>query len=430
MEGETIKETDPPQNQVYSILADQNTDHPLLLLTNKPQGLHPHLPKHVLTGEKAPPTRIEVLVDGTIPPESSLSSSAAMTVCSSIVILESLGARQHISRREMAEVAIESERYVGVASGGMDQSASIFGHPNSVLHITFHPGLAISRVQMPSCTSPEFTFLVANSLVVSDKKVNGPVQYNLRVVELLIAARVFAAKNGLPLDDSTKTWRKLMAVYFEHSPLASKGQDAELDSVRDQLGDEAAQIWLMSKLVSTQLPEGLITREKAEELTGYRGAAFDQEFLSQFEIRAPNGFNLFNRTRHVFAESLRVHQFRALCLSTQGGSASPDLYGKLGELMNDSHASLARDYENTCPELEKIVSLCRQHGSIGSRLTGAGWGGSTVHLVPKDKVLEITEALRRDFYAERWPDVKGDKLQGATLESQPAGGACVLHLES
>ena len=49
-----------------------------------------------------------MLVDGTIPPESSLSSSAAMTTCSSIVILQAFGAREVISRREMAEVAIES----------------------------------------------------------------------------------------------------------------------------------------------------------------------------------------------------------------------------------------------------------------------------------------------------------------------------------
>lgn len=111
------------------------------------QGLHPHLPPAVLSGSTTP-TKIEVLIDGTIPPESSLSSSAAMTSCSSIVILEAFKARELISRREMAEVAIESgelsahlfhlearsapavltslfddpiplaERLVGVASGG------------------------------------------------------------------------------------------------------------------------------------------------------------------------------------------------------------------------------------------------------------------------------------------------------------------------
>lgn len=78
------------------------------------------------------------MVTGTIPPESSLSSSAAMTSCSSILILEAFRAREYISRKEMAEVAIESgectrfvngssaweltgilsERLVGVNSGG------------------------------------------------------------------------------------------------------------------------------------------------------------------------------------------------------------------------------------------------------------------------------------------------------------------------
>ena len=100
------------------------------------KGLHSHLPKSVLSS-RTRPVRISVLIDGTIPPESSLSSSAAMTCCSSIVILQAFGARELISRREMAEVAIESgafpfrisrrcsnmismqlERLVGVASGG------------------------------------------------------------------------------------------------------------------------------------------------------------------------------------------------------------------------------------------------------------------------------------------------------------------------
>lgn len=52
------------------------------------QGLLPHLPSNLLSGNL--PTSISILVDGSIPPESSLSSSAAMTVCSSLVILQSL----------------------------------------------------------------------------------------------------------------------------------------------------------------------------------------------------------------------------------------------------------------------------------------------------------------------------------------------------
>lgn len=388
------------------------------------KGLHPHLPPAVLSASSVPAT-IQVLVDGTIPPESSLSSSAAMTVCSSITILQALGARELVSRSEMTEVAIESERLVGVASGGMDQSASVFGSPNCALHITFHPKLSVSKVRLPP-SKPECTFVIANTLVVSDKKVNGPVQYNLRVVELLLAARAFARKNNLPLDDTTKTWRKLMDVYYKQHPISEKdlSADSKLAQIKSTLGEEAAQVYHMSRLVDEQVPRGLLSRQEVEAVTGYTDEAFVKEFLSQFEIRAEK-FNLHSRVRHVFAESLRVYEFRGLCLDPKASHDDLSLYTSLGQLMNASHDSLSRDYENTCDELESIISIARENGSLGSRLTGAGWGGSTVHLVPKEKVQSVMAALKKGYFAKRWPDLKDDEVEKALLESQPAGGACV-----
>lgn len=220
-------------------------------------------------------------MDGTIPPESSLSSSAAMTVCSSIVVLEALGARSSISRREMAEVAIESERLVGVASGGMDQAASIFGVPGHALHISFVPSLTAVPTLMPA-SKPEHTFLVANTLVVSDKKVMGPVQYNLRVAELKMAARALCAAFGLPKDASTATLRTLLDVYFAKYPLPDKGEDASIDEVRAKLGDEAAMIKLLGQRADEVLPKGELTRAQVEQATGYAAGDFDKEFLSQF----------------------------------------------------------------------------------------------------------------------------------------------------
>ncbi|CAO1639376.1 unnamed protein product [Sympodiomycopsis kandeliae] len=388
------------------------------------KGLHPHLPEQVLTDKNL---TIQVVVDGTIPPESSLSSSAAMTVCSSITILQSLGARELVSRSEMTEVAIESERLVGVASGGMDQSASVFGSPNCALHITFFPRLKVEKVQLPPST-PECTFVIANTLVVSDKKVNGPVQYNLRVVELLLAARVFARKHGLPLDDSTKTWRPLMEVYYAKYPLRQEDftKDTQLASVHETLGLEAAQIYHMSRIIPSSIPSGNLSRSEVESLTGYSGTSFAAEFLSQFEIRADN-FNLLSRVEHVFAESLRVHEFRGLC--TRSAASDPDLYTQLGALMNASHDSLASKYENSCPELDSIISIARKNGSLGSRLTGAGWGGSTVHLVRKDDVPKVLEALEQEYYQKRWEGITEEEVQKALLVSQPAGGACVYSVQ-
>ncbi|AYE33341.1 galactokinase [Clostridium septicum] len=58
-----------------------------------------------------------------------------------------------------------------------------------------------------------------------------------------------------------------------------------------------------------------------------------------------------------------------------------------GELMNESHISLRDDYEVTGIELDTLVELAwKQEGVIGSRMTGAGFGGCTVSLVKNDDI--------------------------------------------
>ena len=72
----------------------------------------------------------------------------------------------------------------------------------------------------------------------------------------------------------------------------------------------------------------------------------------------------------MYREASRVEDFRRVCSEN-----SADVAEKLGALMNASHESCARLYECSCPELDELVNVCRAAGAIGSRLTGAGWGG-------------------------------------------------------
>lgn len=249
-----------------------------LLCRASTQGLHPHLPRSVLSAPTRP-ALIEVLVDGTIPPESSLSSSAAMTTCSSIVVLEAFGARELIPRTEMAEVAIESERLVGVNSGGMDQSASIFSIPHHALYISFHPKLTIQPIRLPP-SSPEHTFVIANTLIVSDKKVTGPVNYNLRVVETRMAARALAKRLGLPLDASTVTLKGVLETYFQQNALDESEQ--RVKDAKSKFGEEAARLEFMAAQVDAVFKKEPLDRNEVEQLTGYNGKAFEEEFLSAF----------------------------------------------------------------------------------------------------------------------------------------------------
>ncbi|WP_026563037.1 galactokinase [Bacillus sp. J37] len=80
-----------------------------------------------------------------------------------------------------------------------------------------------------------------------------------------------------------------------------------------------------------------------------------------------------------------------------------------GQLMCDSHTSLRDDYEVTGFELDTLVEAAlSQEGVIGSRMTGAGFGGCTVSIVKNDKIEEFIQdvgkrynektGLKADFY--------------------------------
>jgi len=99
------------------------------------------------------------------------------------------------------------------------------------------------------------------------------------------------------------------------------------------------------------------------------------------------------RARHVITENDRT--LRAIDALNRGDVVS------FGQLMNRSHDSLRDDYEVTGRELDTLVEEARKvDGTIGSRMTGAGFGGCTVSIVREDSV----EAFIRDVgkgYQER-----------------------------
>jgi len=102
---------------------------------------------------------------------------------------------------------------------------------------------------------------------------------------------------------------------------------------------------------------------------------------------------VYRRCRHVVSENLRVAE-AADALERNDADA-------LGRLMKESHASLRDDYEVSCAELDLMVSLANAApGLIGARMTGGGFGGSTVNLVEAGAVdafrHTVSDAYRRE----------------------------------
>jgi len=99
---------------------------------------------------------------------------------------------------------------------------------------------------------------------------------------------------------------------------------------------------------------------------------------------------IFRRARHVVTENNRVRQ--AVKELKSGNLAG------FGSLMNQSHDSLRDDYEVTGTELDTLVNETRKiDGVIGSRMTGAGFGGCTVTLIDSSRVNVLTETVNREY---------------------------------
>jgi galactokinase len=99
---------------------------------------------------------------------------------------------------------------------------------------------------------------------------------------------------------------------------------------------------------------------------------------------------LWRRAHHVVSENQRV-------LEAVRVLESGDLE-RFGELMNASHESLRDDYEVSSKELDALVELARkQHGVLGARMTGAGFGGCTVNLVRADAAESFVQAVAEGY---------------------------------
>lgn len=74
---------------------------------------------------------------------------------------------------------------------------------------------------------------------------------------------------------------------------------------------------------------------------------------------------------------------------------------RFGELMKESHRSLSEDYEVTGEEMDALAEAAwKQQGVLGSRMTGGGFGGSTVSIVKEECVAAFIENTGRE-YTER-----------------------------
>jgi galactokinase len=312
-----------------------------------------------------------------------LSSSSAVVVGSALALL-AVNDRS-LPPLQLAALAAASERYVGTQSGGMDQAVCLLAQPGHALRIDFDP-LRARPVTVPA----GYAIVVCHSLVEAEKSGASRAAYNGRVVECRLACRVLERVLGASLP----------------RPLASFGELRRLFPDRS-LADFAA-------ILENALPPRPLRLEEIADRV-----ATPHEHLAALvggRPRAGTTYALVQRARHVLTEAERVDQAEAAL-------AAGDWLG-LSALVDASHASCRDDFGVSSPALERLVAAAKEAGAVGARLTGAGFGGCTINLVPSGDASLFHTLIERSFYQSTAGVRRGDHCFTVT----PSAGASVMRV--
>ncbi|KVH96422.1 Galactokinase [Cynara cardunculus var. scolymus] len=315
------------------------------------------------------PVGLDVIIEGTVPTGSGLSSSAALVCSSTIAIMAALNV--NLTKKELAQLTCECERHIGTQSGGMDQAISIMAKTGFAELIDFNP-IRATDVQLPAGGS----FVIAHSLAESQKAVTAATNYNNRVVECRLASVVLGIKLGMEPQEAISKVKTL----------------SDVEGLCEYLKEEP------------------YTVEEIEKITAKTLDAIFADSASSLDVlKAAKHYKLFQRASHVYSEAKRMLK-------------------KLGDLMDDSHYSCSVLFECSCGELEELVKVCKANGAVGARLTGAGWGGCAVALVKETIVPQFILNLKEQFYQSRIDNGTINKadLGLYVFASKPSSGAAIF----
>jgi galactokinase len=272
-----------------------------------------------------------------------LSSSSALTVAAAIALAHLNG--WHPEPTTFARMCSEAEWYVGTRGGIMDQFAALLARPGHALFLDCRPQgpdrYTFAHVPLPS----DHHILIADTGV---HRANVRGEFN---------GRVAACRAGIAcLRDRYPGTTHLRDV--QHVPWA------ELEPL---------------------LPEALTVAE-ARAL----GADLDDVPLPADGAPGSPALRVRACCRHVHSENERV---RATVAALETGDVAT-----VGRLLNEAHASARDDYDVSCPELEALIEAARGvKGTVGARLTGAGWGGCIVALVRQEAVADFEAQVPRRY---------------------------------
>jgi len=320
------------------------------------------------------PVGFDALFSSNLPAAAGLSSSSATVVASYLCFAAANGGR--LPREEEAEAMRLAERFVGTASGGMDQATILLGEEGKALLIEFDP-VHTRSVSLPG----DVVFFAVDSLQRAAKSGSARLEYNRRTFECQCAVELLR-QHVLEQGRSPGCFDHVIGEapgWHYLRDVAKSFCSCELDVVdvaREVIGERE---WTVE-----QLHEAL--GSKADELLQAKmlPPRGDQEWQ-----RMPRP-KPFARMKHVVEEARRVEE----CAEAFEGND----VAAVSAAMAASHASCRDLYEISTDKIEELIAAVVASGAHAGRITGAGFGGSIVAMVPRDRAEEFRRGVWERYY--------------------------------
>jgi len=274
-----------------------------------------------------------------VPKGAGLSSSTALTVVIVTALLHY--SQQNIPPNRVAQLCSDAEWYVGTRGGIMDQFASLFARQGHAMFLDCRP-------------TSEGDYQFQHTPLPND--------YQLFVVD----SNVHHENAGNEFNQRVAACRAGVALLQRSLPTITHLRDVQEIS------------W---QLLEGELPEQ-ITLDQLNAQGINLGDIPGLEPMTVLQVQA--------RCRHVWTENQRVRK-AIMALRDQNIT-------QLGTLLHSAQISARNDYEISCPEIEVLIEAANQvEGVVGSRLTGAGWGGCIIALVHQDAADSFQQHVQRYY---------------------------------
>ena len=184
--------------------------------------------------------------------------------------------------------------------------------------------------------------------------------------------------------------KKNHAIYLDTATLEYEYAPLELGDARIVIACSNKKRGLADSAYNTRRSECETALQELQQVVkvGTLGDLSEEEF-EQYKDAIKDPVRV-RRARHAVYENQRT---RKAAEALKKGDLA-----EFGRLMNESHVSLRDDYEVTGIELDTLAETAwEQPGVIGSRMTGAGFGGCTVSIVKNDAIDAFIENVGRKY---------------------------------